>query len=95
MGGEGIHNPADLAPVLDELDDIDAAIEVNRLLLLIIQAGVDEIAVDTAAIIAALIVIDNEIEIIDGIVDAILVHTTLIEAVTSALPTLTETGTTM
>lgn len=71
---------AGLDDIDDQLDDVDAAIEANRLLLLVIQAGVAEVLVDTAAIIATLVVIDNEIAVIDGIVDTILIDTTAIAA---------------
>ena len=56
--------------------------------IVILQAAIDDLTDDVE-------VIDDEIEVIDGIVDAILVLSTLIEAVTSALPTLSETGTTI
>ncbi len=70
-GGEGVRNPADLTLV-------SVAIEVNRLLLVVLQATCADI--------------HGDLETVDAIVDAILVHTTLIEAITSALPTLSETG---
>ncbi|GAH03283.1 unnamed protein product, partial [marine sediment metagenome] len=89
MAGDGVRNPADLTPVLDNLDDIDAAIEVNRLLILIVQAGIAEVldAIDTLEWILLVALGDMSVTL-----DAILVDTTAIRAQTDGLPVLTETG---
>jgi len=64
--------------------DIDYDVAVLAAIV-ILQSAIDDLEVDVSDIAAAL-------AIVDAVVDAILVDTTLIEAVTSALPTLSETG---
>ena len=88
-GGEGVRNPADLTPVIDLLNAILDAIDTLEWILLIALGDmadtIDDILVDTTAIIAALVVIDDEIEDIQDDV-------TLIRAQTDGIPVLTETG---
>jgi len=88
-GGEGVRNPTDLTPAL-------LAIEINRLLLLVVQAGIAEAldAIDTLEDHLLIALGDMSVTI-----DAILVDTTAIEiavnaikAQTDGLPVLTETG---
>ena len=78
MAGDGVRNPADLTPIIDELDDIDDQLDdiVDRLIL----------------IDADLVIIDNEVGQIHTVVDAIRAITDAMPILTETGGTLTTTG---
>jgi len=78
MAGDGVRNPADLTPVLDELGDIDDQLDdiIDRLIL----------------IDADLIIIDNEVGQIHTVVDAIQAMTDALPILTETGGTLTTNG---
>jgi len=78
MAGDGVRNPTDLTPIINELGDIDAQLVniINRLIL----------------IDADLIIIDNEVGQIHMVVDAIRAITDALPILTETGGTLTTTG---